>query len=137
MAATPAQRPISWAQNPAAALVAATPAEVVTAPVGKSSADWPEMLRGLFAGLGLEQLCKDRPGLAATGPDAKKVAVWLQLPATEASPDDGASADDFERLDTKALAWLCGVVAAPQLYGGWRRWYERRHGLPTVPAQDC
>ena len=48
-----------------------------------------------------------------------------------------ALAADLERLDTKALAWLCGVVAAPQLYGGWRRWYERRHGLPTVPAQDC
>ena len=45
-------------------------------------------------------------------------------------------ASGLERLDTKALAWLCGVVAAPQLYGGWRRWYERRHGLPTVPA-DC
>ena len=32
---------------------------------------------------------------------------------------------------------LAIVVSLPQIYGTWRRWYEKRHGLATVPAQDC
>ena len=39
--------------------------------------------------------------------------------------------------DTGALLWLAIVVSLPQIYGTWRRWYEKRHGLATVPAQDC
>ena len=39
--------------------------------------------------------------------------------------------------DTGALLKLAIVVSLPQIYGTWRRWYEKRHGLATVPAQDC
>ena len=39
--------------------------------------------------------------------------------------------------DTGALLWLAIVVSLPQIYGTWRRWYEKRHGLATVPALDC
>ena len=41
-----------------------------------------------------------------------------------------------ENVDAQAIRWLALVVASPQVYGVWRRWYERRHGLATVPPAE-
>ena len=45
----------------------------------------------------------------------------------------------FGKEDARALGWLGVVLSAPQIYGVYRRWYERRHGLATVPPapQEC
>ena len=49
-----------------------------------------------------------------------------------------AIAADAERADARAIGRLACVVSLPQVYGAWRRWYERRHGLATVPPmKDC
>ena len=43
-----------------------------------------------------------------------------------------------KNVDAQAIRWLALVVASPQVYGVWRRWHERRHGLATVPpVEDC
>ena len=44
---------------------------------------------------------------------------------------------DTTRADPRPLLRLALVVALPQLYGGWRRWYERRQGIAAPPPQDC
>lgn len=44
-----------------------------------------------------------------------------------------ALAADTEAADVYALGRLLVVLLAPQAWGLWRRGYERRHGLPTVP----
>ena len=36
----------------------------------------------------------------------------------------------------RAIGWLALVVSLPQVYGTWRRWYERRLDLPTVPPTE-
>ena len=57
---------------------------------------------------------------------ALELAVYLALAA------------DAERADARAIGRLACVVSLPQVYGAWRRWYERRHGLATVPPmKDC
>ena len=43
-----------------------------------------------------------------------------------------AIAADGSRADTSALARLAVVLSLPQVYGLWRRAYERRNGLATV-----
>ena len=44
---------------------------------------------------------------------------------------------DLPRLDTRALGWLAVVVALPQLYGAWRRFYERRMEQAIQEAKEC
>ena len=44
---------------------------------------------------------------------------------------------DLPRLDTRALGWLAAVVALPQLYGAWRRFYERRVEQGVQEAKAC
>ena len=45
---------------------------------------------------------------------------------------------ELERADLPALGWLAGVVSMPQVYGVWRRRYEKRHGLAThVLPKEC
>ena len=48
-----------------------------------------------------------------------------------------AIAADDARADPSAIRWLALVVSMPQVYGKWRRWYEARNGLETVPPADC
>ena len=51
--------------------------------------------------------------------------------------EEVAISADLASADARAFAWLVAVLASPQLYGLWCRRYERRHGLATVPPQDC
>ena len=48
-----------------------------------------------------------------------------------------ANVQTFGAEDARALGWLGIVLSAPQIYGAYRRWYERRNGLTTVPPQEC
>ena len=42
---------------------------------------------------------------------------------------------DLAKADGKAISWMVGVVATPQVYGAWRRWYE---GWGAVAeAKEC
>mmetsp|Transcript_14197 Transcript_14197/g.43996 ORF Transcript_14197/g.43996 Transcript_14197/m.43996 type:complete len:370 (-) Transcript_14197:172-1281(-) len=44
---------------------------------------------------------------------------------------------DVSRADAAALARCAVVVSLPQIYGRWRKWYERRHGYASPKAKEC
>ena len=60
-----------------------------------------------------------------------ELAVFLAISANV------SNSDAAQLRQCRDIARLALVVSLPQVYGTWRRWYERRSGLATVPPQDC
>ena len=61
-----------------------------------------------------------------------ELAIYLAI-----SADVAASDTALGLAQRRAGVWLALVVSLPQVYGTWRRWYERRLNLPTGPPKEC